>query len=402
MLSKNTTFTIGTKLIILLANFVLVVFSTRIWGSAGRGEIALVLANVSIITIFGNIFCGSTVAYHAPREQRDFLLTLSLAGAVIVSLAGALIFSALFGFNYFLQLFLISLLISLTTAISSYWLGKNNITNYNLITILSPVFVLIALAVLYFLFNKKALDTYFLAYYAGTGVTLCVAIAGLLISGNYRIPELRINSLKSILAYGVNNEFNYLIQFLNYRLSYYFIDRLLGLAELGVFSIVISVSEAVWIISRSMSVIHFSNVINSDDQLKNRHETIAFARQSLWISLLVLGLAALIPRSVYQFIFGNEFVEVKKFIILLIPGIVSIAVSNLYGHYFAGTRKLKIVRYKSLIGLAASVILLPLLIKKYNLTGVCISLNVSYILSSVYLWFMFWKEGKQSKPEINN
>ena len=392
MLSKNTIFTIGTKFIILLANFVLVVFSTRIWGSEGRGEIALVLANVSIITIFGNIFCGSTVAYHTPREQRDFLLTISLAGAVVVSLAGALIFSVLFGFDYFLTLFLISFLMSLTSAISAYWLGKNNIKNYNLITILSPGCILIALVVLYFLFDKKALDTYFLAYYAGTGAALCAGIAGLLISDHYSVPEIKADSIKSIFTYGVNNEFNYLIQFLNYRVSYYFIARLLGLAELGVFSIVISVSEAVWIISRSMSVIHFSNVINSDDQLKNRRETIAFARQSLWISLFALCLAALIPGSVYQFIFGNEFLEVKKFIILLFPGIVSIAVSNLYGHYFAGTGKLKILRNKSLIGLAATLILLPLLMNKYQLTGVCISLNISYLLSSFYLWFRFWKE----------
>ena len=213
---------------------------------------------------------------------------------------------------------------------------------------------------------NKALNTYFQAYYAGTGATLSVGIAGLLIFQNFGVPEIKFERIKSIVTYGVKNEFNYLIQFLNYRLSYYFIAKLLGLAELGVFSIVISVSEAVWIISRSMSAVHFSNVINSDDQLKSRHETIAFARQSLWISLLVLGISVLIPRSVYQFIFGDEFGEVKKFIILLIPGIISIAVSNLYGHYFAGIGKLKILRNKSLIGLAATLMLLPLLMKKYR------------------------------------
>jgi O-antigen/teichoic acid export membrane protein len=402
MLSKNTIFTIATKFIILLANFALVVFSTRIWGSEGRGEIALVLANVSIISIFSNIVCGSTVAYHAPRLQREFLLLVSLTGALLISISGALVFSALFRFNHFLSMFLISLMMSLTTAISTFWLGKNNITKYNRVTILSPVFIPIFLAVLFFLFNKITLGTYFQAYYAGTGIALCAGIAGLWIFESFSVPEVKFERIKSILTYGFNNEFSYLIQFLNYRLSYYFIARLIGLAELGVFSIVISVSEAVWIISRSMSAIHFSNVINSDDQLKSRNETIAFARQSLSISLLVLGLSVLIPKSLYQFIFGDEFWEVKKFIILLIPGIVAIAVSNLYGHYFAGTGKLNIVRNKSLIGLAATLILLPLLISKYKLTGVCISLNVSYILSSFYLWFKFMKEGQQLQPEIND
>lgn len=396
MLSKNTTFTIGTKFIILLANFVLVVLSTRIWGSTGRGEIALVLANVSVITIFSNIFCGSSIAYHTPRLQRDFLLVTSFSGAGFISLSGALIFSAWFGFNNFAPLFLISLLMSLAAAISSFWLGKNKINAYNLITLLSPVCIVIFLIVLYFFLNEKGLNTYYHAYYAGTGATLLAGIAGLMIYEKFRVPEINFEGIRSIFSYGIRNEFNYLIQFLNYRLSYYFIAKLLGLAELGVFSIAISVSEAVWIISRSMSAVHFSNVINSDDQLKSRHETVAFMKQSLWISLLVLSLSVLIPRSVYQFIFGDEFGQVKKYIILLLPGILSIAVSNLYGHYFAGTGKLKILRNKSLIGLAATIILLPLLIKKFGLTGVCISLNVSYILSSLYLWYMFRKEGKQS------
>jgi hypothetical protein len=108
MLSKNTTFTIGSKFLILLSNFALVVFSTHIWGSEGRGVIALVLANVSIIAIFNNVFCGSTIAYHAPRVKRDTLLFLSLAGALFVSLAGATIFSEIFGFIYFRPLLLIN------------------------------------------------------------------------------------------------------------------------------------------------------------------------------------------------------------------------------------------------------------------------------------------------------
>jgi hypothetical protein len=84
MLSKNTTFTIGSKFIILFANFLIVVITTQILGSAGRGEIALIIANISVITILNNILCGSTIAFHAPKLPRDFLLTTSLAGAVVL------------------------------------------------------------------------------------------------------------------------------------------------------------------------------------------------------------------------------------------------------------------------------------------------------------------------------
>jgi O-antigen/teichoic acid export membrane protein len=283
---------------------------------------------------------------------------------------------------------------SLTAAISNYWLGKNDIKNYNVLTLLSPLLILISIASIYFIFNKTTLSSIYQAYYFGTGSVLIIGISGLALKDSIKLPAVSYAGLKSILSYGINNEFNYFIQFLNYRLSYYFIAKLLGLAQLGVFSIVVSISEAVWIISRSMSVIHFSNVINSDDQLKNRHETNVFVKQSFWISLILLSISALIPGSVYQFIFGNEFGDVKKFILYLLPGILAIAVSNLYGHYFAGNSKMKILRNKSLIGFVATLILLPLLIKKYQLTGVCISLNISYLLSSLYLFLSFRKDGK--------
>ncbi|MCX6327236.1 MAG: oligosaccharide flippase family protein [Bacteroidia bacterium] len=394
MLSKNTTFTIGSKFIILLANFLIVVVTTQILGSAGRGQIALIIANISLITILNNILCGSTIAFHAPRLSRDFLLATSLTGVIVLSLSGSVIFSLIFSFKYFQPLFAISLLTSLTSSISMYWLGKNNIKWYNILTLINPVIVLIYLLIIYFIFKLKTIDACFSAYYFGLGTVFIVGVSGLLQSEKFQRPHFEFAGFKKIISYGFNNELNYFIQFLNYRLSYYFIAKWLGLSQLGVFSIVVSISEAVWVISKSMSAIHFSNVINSQDQLSSYSATTVFSRQSLWISLLLLGLGVIIPKSLYQFIFGAEFGNIKIFIIYLVPGVISIAVSNLYGHYFAGIGKLIILRNKSLIGLGSTLILLPLLITKYQLTGVCITLNVSYFLSSLYLYSSFRKEGK--------
>jgi O-antigen/teichoic acid export membrane protein len=396
MLSKNTIYTIGSKFIILLANFGLVAFSSRIWGSEGRGIIALVMANVSVIVIFSNVFCGSSLTYNTPREERDFLLLLSFISSIVISLAGAIIFSFLFGFTYFMPLFIIAMLMSLTTANASYMLGKKDITLYNTLTVLGPVTIIITLLILYFLFLNKDIDTYFHAYYIGTAIVAITGFIILQVRKPFVISGLRLKNIKNIFFYGVNNEFNYLIQFLNYRLSYYFIARMLGLSLLGVFSIAVSITEAVWIISRSMSTIHYSNVVNSDDKIRNRSETIRFAKQSLWISIAVILIGVALPVQVYQFVFGTEFIDVKKYIIMLSPGVISIAVSNLYGHYFAGIGMLNILRNKSLAGLVATLLLLPVLIKKYQLTGVCITLNVSYILSSFYLWYKFRQEAKHT------
>ncbi len=392
MMSRDTILTILSKGLTLLVNFFIVVFTARIWGSEGRGEIALVIANVSVITIFGNIFCGSTVAYNAPFRQRELLLTISLAGAILTSAAGAAVFSLFFRNDYFTPLFLISFLVSINSAIAVYWLGKKDITKYNLLSLLGPCLILCFLILLYYVFGKTNLDTYFKAYYIGYGTLLFLAAASLAGERSFTKPDFMHGSLKGILSYGIKNEFNNLLQFLNYRLSYYFVAFLLGLNELGIFAIAVSIAEAVWIISRSMSAVHFSHVINSEDKTRSVDEAILYAGQSFLISIIILFFAFILPETLYSQIFGAEFSGLKKIIIYLAPGIIAIAVSNIFDHYFSGRGKLNLLMNRSFIGLAVTLLALPLMLKKFQLTGACMAVDLSYIFSSLYLWIMFRKE----------
>lgn len=401
MLSRNTIITIATKSSILLLNFALVVFTTHLWGSAGRGEIALVIANISIINLLSNIFCGSTISFHAPRFGLNFLMIVSFSGALLISLSGAAVFSIILEYRYFIYLFFISLFLSLTSSISSYWLGRSNFMTYNLLTLLLPLLILVPLTMIYFIFHKTSLNTYFNAYLAGSGLLLIIGIITLSNTRPFNFHDINISGIRSIIIYGGKNEINSLIQFITYRLSYFFIAKYLGLIQLGIFSVAVAISEAFWVISRSMSAIHYSNVLNSKDNLKSRKETKLLVKQSFFITMVLLCVSMLIPESIYRFIFGKEFGEIKSFIFYIIPGIISVAVSNIYDQYFSGTGDLLAIRYRSLIGLGLITILMPLLINKYQLTGICISINVSYILSAIYIWIKFKNETKLDEISIS-
>jgi O-antigen/teichoic acid export membrane protein len=394
---NNTVVTVISKSVILLVNFFIVIVTTQLWGSTGRGEIALIIANVSIITILCNITCGSTIAFYSSKEDRDSLFFIALAGALILSLFGALISSLSIGLRYFIVLFIISFLSSLACSISMYWLGKNKIKLFNILSLSSPVSILIFLPVFYFIFKITSINAYFYAYFAGLGTVLIAGTMSLLRLESFKIPHLHIHDIRKIVTYGIKNESNNFIQFLNYRLSYFFIAKWLGLASLGIFSVAVACAEAIWIISRSMSALHFSNVINTKNQNTSITATKVLARQSFWISLIFMGILTLIPGSFFEYIFGNGFGSIKIYLIYLIPGIIAIAVSNLYDHYFSGTGKLNILIYKSIFGLIATLILLLLLTEKFHLTGVCISLNVSYLLSSFYLFYRFRRETEKKR-----
>jgi|WetSurMetagenome_2_1015567.scaffolds.fasta_scaffold66231_1 O-antigen/teichoic acid export membrane protein len=394
--SKNAILTVFSKSVILIVNFLIVVVTTRLWGTGGRGEIALILSNIAIISILNNITCGSTIVFHAQKEYRENLLIISIFGALAFSFFGAVVFSLTIGFMYFPYLFVISFLSSLTNSFALYWLGKGQIRLYNLLTTINPVLILVYILLLYFVIGIADIRAVFYGYYAGLGTSLVICVISLVGSAPVKLQRLDTNILMKIVRYGFKNEFNNFIQFLNYRLSYFFIAKWLGLSLLGVFSVAISCAEGVWVISRSMSAIHFSNVVNTQDRKTSIDATRNLARQTFWISLTLLGILTLMPASLFEFVFGDGFGNIRMYVIYLIPGIIAIAVANLYDNYFTGVGKLNILIMKSFYGLIATIFLLVLLTKSLQLNGVCISLNISYILSFSYLYYRFWTERKRS------
>jgi O-antigen/teichoic acid export membrane protein len=206
---------------------------------------------------------------------------------------------------------------------------------------------------------------------------------------------LNISDAKKIFHYGVKSETSYFFQFLNYRASYFFISAWLGLGSLGLFSVAIALTEAIWIISKSISSVHYSNIINTDDPVQRIKLTEKAALNSFLFSFAAIIIIYFIPEDIFTYAFGKDFTGIKPLIVYMFPGVIAIAVSNIYGHYFSGIGKMNILIIKSLLGLILTIAFIFILLKKYELTGACIILNISYITSSLYLYFMFRKEKKK-------
>lgn len=391
MISKETIFTIITRFVVLLTSFALVVLTSKLWGDEGRGLVALIIADVSIIVILNNLTSGGTLIFHTPKLDKDKIFSIAFIGVVITSFIGAIVFSFIQGFEYFHFLLIIALLLSYTSIATSHWLGKKNITLYNLFILLPPVLIILFLLLQYFVLNKTGINIVFYSYIIAYGITSIAGLFIIILKSGFKF-DFEIEVFKKIGLYGFKNELSYFIQFLNYRFSYFVISSLLGLSYLGVFSIAIAISEAIWVISKSISVIHYSNIINTNDLHKRIKMTEKSALNSLVISLAAIVVLYFIPESVFTFIFGNDFAEVKILTVYMFPGIIAISVSNIYGHYFSGVGKMRVLIIKSTLGLAVTTLLIFFLLDKYKLVGACITLNVAYITSSLFLFLKFIRE----------
>lgn len=381
-----------SRFLILILSFGLVIFSTNMWGSEGKGTISIVIANVAMASFFSSVFSGSSTSYFARKFKVEQVLVYSYIWSIIIGIIVPLIFSfAEIQTEFLYYLIAISVFSSLLSTNISLFIGTQNIRFFNIYTVLQQLVHVLFIIILIYIVKLKDVSVYFLAQ------IFCLVFLFLtsffLILKKCKLSEFSLSKtvFLNMFEYGWKTQLSAFIQFLNYRLSFYFLEYFEGIAAVGIFSIGITFSEAIWTITRSIAVVLYSDVVNSE----SREESIVKTKSSLKLSfsvmlVFVLGIIV-IPGFIYTQIFGNEFGETKQIMLLLIPGIFAIAVSDMIGYYFSGIKELKILNIKSIVGLLITVGFSFFAIPKWGIWGACLVTTSSYVVSAAILFWKFYQ-----------
>jgi O-antigen/teichoic acid export membrane protein len=215
--------------------------------------------------------------------------------------------------------------------------------------------------------------------------------------------QLDLAVTKQSFNYGFQNELSNFLQFLTSRLSFYFIVYYLSEASLGVFSVGVSISESIWHISRSISMVQYSKIIKEGNTQNVRNGIVTASIVSIAASLFCVVIILLLPQSVFTSIFTDECSALKQIILLLSPGVLFNSFSMVYGHYFAATGKMKILVFRSTLGVLLTVILSVILIPLWEMEGACITSSiVRMISSSVIIAYFFMAKHKESVNQFTN
>lgn len=396
-MNRDISLSVLVKSFVLILNFAIVWLSARLWGAEGKGAIAIFIANLGMIAIVGNIFTSSSVSYFLSRTKLSKLTTNAYIWVVLVSMIATLLFA---GYNVSktltIPLFVISTLLGLIAFHSAVFIGDQQIFNYNLIAFLQPLLLLIGILVLYFIAPSLGYYSYFYAQLISLFILLIISV----VIRRRRFDKVAFDFdtkvIKDSFHFGWQVELSSLLQFLNYRFSMYALERLSDLGKVGIFSIGVQVMEAIWIFSKSISLVQYSNVLKLGDTLKARKTTEKMSFVSFMISIFCILIAVSLPEYVYTYIFGADFVGLKKVILILSPGTLAIAVSNVFGNYFSAIGKLDVLIYKSAIGLFFTVVLALLLIPKFNIIGAATVNTVSYIVSSLVIMIVYLVHRKKT------
>ncbi len=381
--------TISTKFLLALSNLVTIIIITKVFGKEGRGEVGLFVANMTLIIHFCSIVGGSAIAYLAPKRNRSSLIIPSYIWSILATALGGFL---LFYLNkvsttQLVPILLITLLNSLNNVNLMLLLGKEKVHRHNYLALLQPLILLLTLSFT-FLFYETDITIYYQVLLFSFAFTFILSFFSVLQLRNNDKPKA---TLKEVFDFGFKAQGANIAQFLNYRLSYYFIS---SDAQLGIYANAISLAEGLWIFSRSLATVQYSKIINSENHEDNATTSLSFVKLSFIGTLIGTMILIAIPPEFYTLLFDKDFSGLPKLFLLMSPGIIAIALAGNFSAYFGGIGKFEYSLYSSLLGLLITIIGCYTLVQSQPIIGACITTSVSYSVLTLYLLVVFFKTNK--------
>lgn len=366
------------------------VLISRELGAEIKGNHALFVVGVSIIHLFTNLFAGSSLGYLAPRFPLRFLMRMSGFWSLLSGGICGLILWLLGLLPEGMEWYIIGsgILFAVWNSYAAILLGRQQNTAYNILLLINPFLSVAFLSLLLFTIQPN-LYAFANGYAASQLITLVLAFVIL-----KRLPETLKDAVpydwKKLFKHGIYIQLANITQFFNYRMLYYLIDEFFGRAFLGVYSNALALAESIWMVSKSISTVQFSRIVNSANDDEARSITAKYVPISALVSFVGIVVLLLIPGSFFSSLFGRDFSEVSGLMPWISPAILALSISTIYSHYFAGKGLNDINFYGSLINLLALLLVFFVSEPFLGKMAAPFSASLSFVAMTVYQAGMYY------------
>ncbi|TAF45458.1 MAG: hypothetical protein EAZ51_03250 [Sphingobacteriales bacterium] len=389
---KKIISTYQASLIIAVLSFTTVWLTVHYLGAVGRGEISLFLLNLSIVQILSSVVGSASLVYLYSRHRLSNILVLSTVWAFICAVVIPFILLALHMLAI-PQLFSTILLSFLTSVLLNNYailMARDQFFTYNVVRVLQTGFNILFFVVFFYCFKIPQVQHYIWAMYLSYSVVLLLSTW--LVLKKQTLPP--INNLQQTLTdffkFGGLNQLSNIIQLGNYRATLYMLSKYIGLGATGVFSMALTLTEAIWMFKDSIVSNHHSHVARQNNIHEASKNNTKFMLMSGLGTFVVTGVALLISVNMYIKVFGVDFASVKTLLLLLSPGIVALAIGAVISHYFSGIGKIKYNTYTSFAGLIVVLVTGIYLIPQYGIKGAAVANCLSYCTTAALLLLIYF------------
>lgn len=397
-MQKQIIYTVFSRGASTALNFFIALLIARHSGPVVKGDVTLLVTTISFFIFFSNIMGGQALVYLIPRNKIELLTIPAYAWSVVIALIGFIFlrYTSIIHANHVPSLAVMSLLSSFINIHQTILLAKKKISTANLVTVLS--LMLQVTGVLFCFYFLRISDAYAYIYASLVAYSLTALTSFFLVKHWVYFSALKKDfswsELKQSFRYGLLYQLIEILQLFNLRYYFYQLALQQGIQYLGIYSIGISILETVWIIPRSISTVHYVSTSNSKEIESEAQRTVELTKSGVLFCTIALLFIYFIPSSVYVFVFGAGFSDVKHSMRFLFPGILLYSVPLIISSFYFGIGKYKPLLISNSVGSATLIIFSFILIPKYVMSGAGLAASISFATASFTLLTIFMFDQK--------
>ncbi len=406
---KKVLGTITTRFIIAILTLAMVLINARVLGPEKVGTISLVILAITIIQLLNSFVGGSALIYLVPRLELIKLLIPAYLWALFTAVAGTGLLSVFQLFpkdlvihihiipeGYFRHVMLLSMLLSLASVNFMILMGQERIKSYNTITVLQMICMFGMIMTCFFVFHQRDVSAYLESLYVSYTFSFLMGFWMILPSVKKATPGGMKAVLKEIFHFGSIMQMGNILQFLNYRVSYYFIEIFLNRAAVGIYSVGVQLSESMWLLAKSIHMVQYTRISNEDDPQYAVRLTLNLLKITFLLTFICLVLVLLLLNLFFPLIFKPAFHEVLSIMLALSSGILIFSISIILSPYFSGTGKPMHNTISAAIGLVFTLAFSLIFIPRIGLMGAAWAATLAYSAATFYQMIVFVKKANVS------
>jgi O-antigen/teichoic acid export membrane protein len=172
------------------------------------------------------------------------------------------------------------------------------------------------------------------------------------------------------------------------------LHHLQGDADLGYFSVGVSLFESCWIFARSVQTVSYSRFVSSVFSADVAIEVIRYVKFSIFISIVISFVLLTLPDSFYHFVFGNAYVGVNWSLKWFVPGVIAYNIYLILQSYYLAKAKYTSLILMNVIGFILSLIGCYAWIPLRYFTGAAASASMSFLFCAFAVYALFCKDNK--------
>jgi len=399
---QKTLMTFGTKILLFVLGMFTSILTARILGPEGKGIVAIAFLVPNLTAALGGFSIGSANVFILRKKIYKLIdvFSNSVVLPILLSLVYISLFFLFFGylqahlfkeitpFYVFLPIFAlpISLFIRYGEGILR---GLYKIKEYNIATVvnvISYVFYLVIFIVLLKLSVLGAIIAMILGF-----LTKAFFIFFNIIKTTKIQPSLNTQLFKYSFQFGIKEHIGNVAQKLNLRLDVFFITSLWGPSYVGFYSVSVAIAELIWYIPDSIGVVLFPKISSLDKENANKF-TPFVCRLGVLIAIICSVFLAAVSKIAITLMYGEKFLPSVEPLLFLLPGVLFLTIGKILSKYTSGIGKPQYNTYSSLAAFAFNIILLVILVPKYNIVGAAIATSVAYFIFAVTITYLYIKE----------